>query len=300
MSNILIAGGTGLIGKQLSRMLREKGHQISLLSRKGNPDAEFPTYEWNIMKGKIDIEALDNVDYIINLAGAGVADEKWTKQRKKLLIDSRTHGAATIAKYIVEGEVTPKAYISASANGFYGNRGNETMHESSGRGEGFLADCTVAWEGAIENLSKTGVRTVGLRIGIVLTPQGGALEKILMPFKFGTGNWFGKGNQYYSWIHIDDVCSMFIHALENESMNGFYNATSPNPVTNKELVYAIKEAKGKNYLMMPAPPFALRLAMGEMADIVLHGNRVSPKKIMDAGFQFKHPDIVPALKDLLK
>ncbi len=297
MANILIAGGTGLIGKVLSRKLKDKGHDVSLLSRRANPDAEFPTYKWNLHTGEIDLDALKNVDHIINLAGAGIADQRWTNKRKKALIDSRIHGVTAFAKYIVEGELQPKSYISASAIGFYGHRENEILTEDSPRGEGFLSDCTVAWENALEKLSKTGTPVAALRIGIVLTVKGGALEKMLLPFKFGTGNWFGNGQQIYSWIHVDDLCDMFVHVLEN-NLTGTYNAVAPNPVSNKAMAYAIKEAKDKPFIMLPVPQFTLRLALGEMADVVLHGNHVSAKKIMDSGFSFSFPDIVPALKDL--
>lgn len=298
MEKILIAGGTGLIGKHLSRKLRTKGYEVCHLSRNASDDAEFRTFKWNLAKGFIEPEALENVDYVINLAGAGVADKRWTDARKKLLINSRVNGAAAFARYIVEGELKPKAYLSASAIGFYGDRGEELLTETSRRGEGFLADCTVAWENAIEKLGKTGVRTVGLRIGIVLSSKGGALEKMMIPFKMGMGNWFGKGEQIYSWVHMDDICNMFMHALEQEEMEGFYNAVAPNPVTNKEMIYTIAEAKDQSFLMMPVPSFMMRITMGEMADIVLNGSNVSSRKIEETGYDFEYRKLLPALKDL--
>ncbi len=299
MGRILIAGGTGLIGQHLSSLLQEKGFEVIHLSRKSQPNARFKTYEWDLTQGYIEAEALENIDYVINLAGAGVADKRWTERRKETLIKSRIHGASIFAKYIIEGEFSPKAYISASAIGLYGNNGNEILNEENKKGNGFLAECTFEWEKAIRLLAKTNVRTVGLRIGIVLSPKGGALEKMLMPFKFGIGNWFGNGEQIYSWIHMNDVCKMFILAIEKQEMSGFYNAVAPNPISNKTLAHAIKKARGKACLMLPVPAIFLRIPLGEMADVVLNGSHVSSAKIEEAGFEFEFPEIDGALDDLL-
>ncbi len=297
---ILIAGGTGLIGKRLSELLIKKGYEVLLLSRTPQSNATISTYQWNLFQGTIDEEALHQVDYIINLAGANVADQRWSQRRKKILIDSRVYGAATFAKYIEEGLLQPKAYISASAIGIYGNTGEQMVTENASKGEGFLADCTEAWESAFSKIAKVNIRTVGLRIGIVFSSSGGALEKMLLPFKFRIANWFGNGKQYYSWIHIEDVCQMFIWALENENTNGFYNAVAPEAISNKELIQEIKKIKNKKYLSFPIPAFLLRLFLGQMADIILHGSKVSPQKIIQEGFQFQFSDLNKALKNLIQ
>ena len=173
------------------------------------------------------------------------------------------------------------------------------MTEEAEAGSGFLSESTVAWESAIQEVAQTGVRTVGIRIGIVMSTQGGALEKMLIPFRLYAGTYFGNGQQWYSWVHIDDVCRLFIHAMENESMNGFYNGAAPNPVRNKALVEAIKKAMDSPAVIVPAPAFAMRLGMGEMADAVLDSTKVSAEKTKSTGFDFQFPDIDKALGDLL-
>ena len=301
MSNILIAGGTGLVGIRLSQMLKEKGHEVFHLSRRENLQAEFPAYKWDLDKKYIDEKALEKADYIINLAGAGVADARWTAARKKLIISSRVDSALLLKSFIENKKTPARAYLSASAIGFYGNRGNQLLKESDPPGqEGFLPESVIAWEKAIEEVAATGIRTVIFRIGIVLSTKGGALEKMLLPFKFFNGTYFGDGSMYYSWIHIDDMARMFVEAIENESLSGHYNGVAPHPATNKEIILACKKALGKPAILMPAPAIALRTAMGEMADMILDSAKVSSEKIEQAGFQFQFPEILPAIKDLLK
>jgi uncharacterized protein len=298
MKNILIAGGTGLVGLHLSRLLKSKGYNVSHLSRQQNKNAEFPAFKWDIEKESIDESAFLSSDYIINLAGSGIADKRWTDERKKDIIQSRTKSTLLLKKYLSNTSHSIKAYISASAIGYYGERGDELVTEESPQGQGFLAESTFAWENAIEEVRKTGIRTVGLRIGIVLSTEGGALEKMLIPFSLRTGIYFGNGEQWYSWIHIDDICNMFVWAIETETAKGYYNAVSPNPLSNYVLTQAISEAKGGGYLLAPAPSFGLRLAMGEMADVVLNSTKVSSWKIVNEGFKFQYPEAVMALKDL--
>ena len=299
MKRILIAGGTGLIGQRLSILLRQRGYEVIHLSRKENKTAAFPTYAWQPEKGTIDLNALDKTDAIINLAGAGIADKRWSKDRKREIIESRTEGNSLINTYLRTTKNNIQTYLSASAIGFYADRGNELMTETAPVGTGFLAESTLAWEKAIDNIAHTNVRTVVLRIGIVLTPQGGALEKMLIPFKFRTALYFGNGQQWVSWIHIDDLCNLFIWALENPDIHGTFNAVSPHPLSNFDLTAAISTAKGGHYLTVPAPSFALRLAMGEMADMILGSTKVSSQKVENHGFKFEFSDIHAALKNLL-
>lgn len=299
MKKILIAGGTGLIGTRLSEKLRERGYEVRHLSRTRNVSADFPAYKWNVGTGFIEDDALVGNPAVINLAGASIIDKKWTDKRKKMLIQSRVDSAAVFARYIIEGDFLPPSYISASAIGFYGHRPHDgLLKENAGRGEGFLADCTVAWEKAISQLAKLDIRTVGLRLGVVLTTKGGALAKMMTPYRWGVGNWFGEG--YYSWIHIDDVCDMFIHALEHSEMSGFYNAVSPHSCTRKEMAYAIQKAKGKNNMMVNVPPSIIRGLLGERSAVMLESARVSAEKIEQTGFSFSFPKIVGAMENILR
>jgi len=299
MSTIVIAGGTGLLGNRLSVLLKERGHEVLHLSRHADPKAAFQTLTWDPAKGVIDESAIARADAVINLAGAGIADARWTTARKQLIIDSRVQSAYTLLKalkHVGKAEV----YLSAAAVGYYGDSGDQLVDETAPPGKGFLPESCVAWEKAIQGVAASGLRTVGFRIGIVLSAQGGALEKMLLPLKFGVNTYFGNGSQWYSWIHIDDVCGLFMSAIENKAMKGIYNAVAPNPVTNHQFATTLGKAWGGPSLLLPAPTFALRLAMGEMADVVLTGQRVSAKKALATGFAFQFPELEVALTDVLK
>ena len=300
MKNILIAGGTGLIGLRLSRLLRGIGYNVTHLSRRADYNAEFPSFAWQPEKGFVDKNAFADVDVVINLSGAGIVDKRWTAERKRLLIESRTLGNRLIAKFLKTEKHKVTAYISASAIGFYADRGADLMTENDIAGEGFLAECSMAWEKAIGEVQQTGVRTVVLRIGIVLDTEGGALPEMLKPFLFRLGTYFGDGQQYVSWIHANDLCRMFAFAVGNDEMSGTFNAVAPQPETNYEFTKAIAKAKGSGYLLLPAPSFALRLALGEMASTILGSTNVSSQKIEKQGFKFVFRDADSALSDLLK
>lgn len=299
MQTVLITGGTGLVGSRLSRTLKQKGYNVIHLSRKENLDSTFPAYKWDIDKGEIDNRALEQADYIVHLAGAGVADKPWTKKRKQIIIDSRVKTGALLQQKLKEVGKRPKAVICASASGFYGDRGGQLLDESASKGKGFLAEVVEKWEAANDGFSEVSDRIAQLRIGIVLSTKGGALEKMLPTYKARIGTYFGSGEQYYSWIHIDDLCEMFAFAIKNEEVEGTYNAVAPNPVTNKRLAEAIGEGMGKSAVLMPAPAFAMRLAMGEMSSIVLEGVRLCSNKIENAGFDFTFVNVSSALRDLI-
>lgn len=299
MAKILIAGGTGLVGERLSLLLAEKGHQIALLSRQKNKKLDFPIYQWDLDKGFIEEAAFQETDFIINLAGAGIADRPWTKARKQLIIDSRVKGAQLFRNYFDQLNYRPKAYLSSAAIGWYGDTKEVLVDEDTSAGKGFLAESCIEWEKAIQEITETGIRTIVFRIGIVLSMRGGALPKMKLPLLAFNGSYFGNGKQWYSWIHIDDMCQMFIWALENQTIRGTFNGVAPNPARNYELIKHLGKALGRPFIMTPVPAFALRLGMGEMADVVLNSTKVSAKKIMEAGFEFRHPELKGALKDLV-
>ncbi len=298
MTTILIAGGSGLIGKRLTLLLKQRGYEVNWLSRSPEKEIEIKTFGWDPAKATIDPAALQKADYIINLAGSGIADKRWTEARKKDIIDSRVQSGDLFLKSFSENRGTVKAYISASAIGFYGDRGNDLMTEISAPGTGFLSIRTIEWEKPPLKIAATGLRTVRIRIGIVLAAKGGALPQLKFPFNFRTGVYFSDGQAWYSWIHIDDLCHIFIKAIEDDQMNGVYDAVSPEPVTGKEMIKNIGKALGGFYLYLSMPSFLLRLFMGEMADVVLNSTKVSAQKIRDAGFAFQFPNVLDALKNI--
>jgi len=299
MTNVLIGGGTGLVGMRLSELLKAKGYQVFHLSRRANLNAPFPAYQWDVVNKTIDEEAIKKADYIINLAGAGIADKLWSASRKQLIIDSRVDSTLLIKEAIEKYNPNVKAFLSASAIGYYGNRGDQELDEQAAvGGNEFLVESVVAWEKAIQEVAKTNVRTAWIRIGLVLSTQGGALPKIVMPAKANVGGYFGSGKQWYAWIHLDDVCQMFIHLLENENLDGVFNGASPYPETNKSFTQKVGKALGKNLLLIPAPAFALRTALGEMSTTVLNSTKVLPKRMEAEGFRFQFPTLIPALEDL--
>lgn len=296
---VLITGGTGLVGNRLSQLLTEKGYKVIHLSRKRSLSATYPAFQWNIEKGEIDESALLQADYIITLAGAGIADKRWTRSRKRLIISSRVKGIQLLKKELLAKKITPKAIIGASAIGFYGDAGQAKLDETSSSGNDFLSESVRVWEGAYKNLEELNTRIPVIRIGIVLSTLGGALSKMLPTYKVGVGTYFGNGKQIYSWIHIDDICKMFIHAIENEAIEGIYNGVAPNPVSNKRMAIDIGKAMNKTTLPLPAPAFGLKMALGEMATVVLSSSNVSAQKITNTGFQFDYPELIPALQNIL-
>lgn len=313
MQNVLITGGSGLIGTRLSEILLEKGFSVSHLGRKkvteiqvrvGNPKAaksSIKMYHWDIEHGMIDEDALLQADYIIHLAGAGIADENWSDTRKKEIIDSRTKSIALITKALKTIPHKIKSFVSASGIGFYGaDTGDEPISEQHTAGVDFVADCCIQWEAAANEIQNLGIRTVKLRTGIVLSEKGGALPKLTKPVRWGVGAALGTGKQWQSWIHLDDLCELYIKALTDERMTGFYNAVAPNPVTNHELTKLSAEVLKCPFWMPNIPAFALKIVFGEMAVIVLGGNYILNKRIAsETDFQYQFPKVRQALEDLL-
>ena len=292
---ILIAGGSGLVGSRLTDLLVADGHEVRWLSRSAMA-GKVPTFQWDTASGHIDEKAFSDVNVIINLAGAGIADKRWTDKRKNLLIDSRTKTAALLDQYIQNLSPKLDIYINASAIGYYGDQGSNIMIEESGPGEGFLSQCCIAWEEAAHQVKGDFPKAI-VRIGIVLSTKGGALEKMLIPLKLRTNTYFGDGNQYMSWIHIDDQCGIFQHLIAHPT-SGTFNAAASTPETNKTFVKKVAQGMDIGAILLPAPKFGLRIAMGEMADVVLESTRVSNQKIKDYGYTFKFDKVDEAVADL--
>ena len=297
--SILITGASGLIGARLTTMLLQKGHQVFQLGRTERMGS-VKTFRWDIDKGLLDDGTLKSVDTIINLAGAGIADKRWTKNRKQEVLKSRTDSVKLLATKLntIENNVT--TFLAASAIGYYGaDEPDRVFKESDPPGNDFLADVTRQWEAEADKISSSRVRVVKVRIGIVLSEEGGALKEMAKPVKWFVGASLGTGTQPVSWIHIDDLCRIFIRAVEDNQMKGTFNAVAPSPTTNSELTKLIAKLLKKPLILPAVPAFALKLMLGEMAEMVLKGNKVSSEKIQSTGFEFKFPTLESALEDLL-
>lgn len=295
---VLITGGSGLIGRRLTELLLEKGYRVIHLGRSLRSTGSVKCYQWNISKGTIDDAALKEADYIINLAGAGVADKAWTMNRKKEIMDSRIKSTEMIFEKLQSSAHTVKAFISASAIGIYGNTGAQLIAEDAPLANTFLGVTCQLWEKAVDSISSLGVRTVKIRTGDVLSKEGGALPVFAFPVKLFLGSPLGNGEQYMSWIHLDDLCGIYMKALEDNSMEGAYNAVAPHPVKNKDMIKALAGTLHRPMFMPAVPAFLLRMILGERAGLVLDSTKVSSKKIMDAGYLFKYPIIDEALASI--
>jgi len=308
MATILITGGTGLVGRALSSALLEKKHNVIILTRSTKQMAISPQpkngiqwVQWNVEAQTIDKDAVAKADYIIHLAGAGVADKRWTKKRKQEIVDSRVKSGALLVTALSEIENNVKAVITASAIGWYGADpvipNPIPFLEDAPADTAFLGDTCRQWEQSIEPVTQLKKRVVKLRIGIVLSKDGGALKEFIKPLQFGVAAILGNGKQMISWIHIDDLVNMFMAAIENENMNGVYNAVAPKPVSNKELTLELAISRKKFFIPFYVPSFILKLLLGEMSIEILKSATVSSTKIQQAGFNFKFPDIKSALKN---
>ena len=300
IKKVLITGGTGLIGKKITNLLFEKDYQVAHVSRSEKPGKNPETFVWNLDENYLDPAALNGVDAIIHLAGAGVADKKWSASYKQVILESRTKSTRLLRETLEKSNHQVKVFVSASAIGIYPNdQGDKVFYEDGLYATDFLAGVTRAWEQEVDKIAALGIRTVKFRIGIVLSDSGGALVKMAQPVKYGLGAPLGSGEQFMSWIHELDLSRMFIFPLENENLKGVYNAVSPNPETNGAVTKAIAKSLNKPYFMPKIPGFLINLVMGEMSGLVLGGINVSSEKIQKAGFKFKFAELSPALDDLL-
>jgi len=289
----LVTGSTGLVGRALCAHLEERGDEVLRLVRRA--PASDGEVQWDPTEGTCDAAAFD-VDAIIHLAGEGIASRRWSKGQMLKIRESRVAGTRLISEGAVRITRRPQVLVSASAIGFYGDRGDEVLNEDAPRGAGFLADVCADWELATDQAVRAGLRVVNPRIGMVLAKGGGALEKMLLPFRLGLGGRIGSGQQWMSWIHVDDLVRVLCKAVDDESMSGAVNAVSPEPVTNSDFTRALGRALRRPTLF-PLPAFAARLVMGKMADdLLLASARVAPAERLKREFVFQHPEISGGLK----
>lgn len=309
---VLITGGTGTIGRRLTQLLQQEGYQVAYLTRSSKPTASaevrlsdrpnVTVYQWDVKRGHLDPRAIQTADHIIHLAGAGIADERWTDARKDEILTSRTQSTELLAQALSTNSHHVKSFVASSAIGYYGgDTGDRPLTETNEGGSDFLAQVTRAWERAEDQVATLGIRTVKLRTGVVLTMAGGALPKLAQPVRLGAGAPIGSGQQYISWIHLDDLCRIYIQALTDPSWQGVYNAVAPTPVTNETLTRAIAKVLHRPMLLPNIPAFTIKLLYGELAITVTGGNYVLNKRIAEeTSFQYQFGDLDYALKDLLR
>jgi uncharacterized protein (TIGR01777 family) len=292
---VLITGGTGLIGTRLAEMLIDAGYEVALLSR--HPGASrYRGFRWDPQAGMIDEAAISYADYIINLAGSSVSDGKWTNERKQEILSSRLAGTQLVARELAKGHHHVQAFISASAIGIYGDQDDRLVNEETPPAPNdFLAEVCQQWEAAAQSVAEGNIRTAIFRIGIVLSPEGGALVPLARIVKMMAGAALGSGRQYMSWIHLDDLCRLLIDALEEPKWEGTFNAVSPHPVTNQTFTKTLAEVLHRPLVLPKVPEFGLKLVMGEMSEIVLSSQRVSADKVLGQGFKFEYPELRTAL-----
>ncbi len=293
---IVITGASGLVGSALVPKLKAEGAEATRLVRSAPASGEI---EWHPDRGSIDAPALEGFDAVINLAGDGIANGRWTEEKKRRILDSRVDGTRLLSETMANLSRKPATFVNASAIGFYGSRGDELVDEESGPGEGFLSGVCRQWESATAAAEHAGIRVVKLRFGVILTKDGGIMGSMLRPFKLGLGGKVGSGQQVISWVAIDDVVAAINFILQNESLRGPINVVAPQPVTNEEFTKTLGRVLSRpTFMTMPA--FAARLAFGEMADeMMLSSTRVAGKVLNDAGFKFQYPELEGAVRAML-
>jgi len=293
---VAISGASGLIGTALRSSLTSDGHELIALTRRAS-FSPLETITWDLDQGRFDASGLEGVDAVVHLAGEPVA-KRWNQERKNAIRQSRVRGTKLLVEGLKSLKNPPKLLVSASAVGFYGDGGDTALDESAPPGEGFLSDVCHEWEKATMEALGLGIRAVCMRTGIVLSTQGGALGQMLPPFKLGLGGPLGSGKQWMPWIHIDDIVGAFRYVMANDDLVGAVNGTSPNPATNADFTKALGRALHRP-AVLPVPAFGLELLFGEMAQILLEGQRALPKKLLFTGYEFKYPDLSGALEDVI-
>jgi uncharacterized protein len=303
METVIITGGTGLIGTALTSLLTSKGYRVIILSRRKHAPRDNVSYAlWDLKTSYIDPEAIQRADHIIHLAGAGVADKRWTKKRKKEIADSRVNSSRLIVKALSEIDNKVRTVVSASAMGWYGSdktNGRPFIETDPPSGD-FLGTTCKLWEESMQPVTRLGKRLVYVRTGIVFSNKGGAFKEFLKPFMAGVAAILGSGKQVISWIHIDDLCRTYLSAIENQELNGPYNASAPEVISNKQLMLKIAKARRRPYIAVHIPEFALKIALGEMSIEVLKSATMDDGRIRKTGFNFIFPTVDAALNDLIR
>ena len=295
MEKVLITGGSGLIGRRLSFLLKSRGYEVRILSRSNNPKNNYKTFVWNVSEQYINDSAFEGLTHIIHLAGAGIADKRWSEKRKKEIIASRVASTNLLYNTVKRLKTPLNSFISASATGYYGAVTSETIFEEKDKpAKDFLGKVCSLWEDSIFQFNEIKIRTVALRTGIVLSKDGGALKKMKTPIITSLGN----GKQYMPWIHIDDLCELYLKAIEDEQFKGAFNAVSSEHISNLSFSKKISKIFNHPFLAIGAPSFILQIVFGEMSTIILNGSRISANKIKQAGFKFKFENLEKALKNL--
>lgn len=299
---ILISGSTGLVGSALVPALQSSGHEAIRLVRSTSSATQSPmeSVTWDPMSGQLAPSRLEGLDAAVHLAGESIAAKRWTPAQKTKILESRVKGTRLLAETLAKLTPPPRELICASAIGFYGDRADQRLNEDSPPGTGFLADTCLEWEAAAKPAVERGIRVVHLRTGLVLASQGGALAKMLTPFRLGIAGIIGSGQQYMSWISLDDLVAIIAYALSNETLRGPVNAVAPKPVTNYEFTKTLGRVLGRPTLF-PMPAFAARLAFGEMAEgLLLASARVEPKRLLESGFGFRFPELEAAIRHAVR
>jgi uncharacterized protein (TIGR01777 family) len=295
---VLISGASGLVGRELTAFLERRGDSVLKLVRSRDRTDKNNVY-WDPEVGLLDGAGFEGVDAVVHLAGENIAEGKWTDEKKARIRDSRVKGTTLLSNRISSLKVKPRVLVSASAIGIYGNRGSEVLTENSSPGDDFLSGVCRDWESSTNAAKEAGIRVVNARIGIVLSKAGGALGKLLVPFKMGVGGKVGDGKQYMSWIAIADLISAIAFAIESDFLNGPVNLVAPNSVTNEAFTNTLGEVLSRPTIL-PAPAFAMRMLFGEMADaLLLSSARVVPEKLISSGYKFQYPELKSALKNVL-
>lgn len=303
MKTVLVTGGSGMVGRRLTDLLLEKGYKVIWLSRERHVRAEVPRFKWDYRRGEIEEEAVEQADVIIHLAGANLADGPWTRVRKQRIVESRVQTARLLVESVRKRSNKPLVFITASAVGYYGQAtGERVMTEvDHATTNDFQSRTCRKWEAeAFRFREELGVRTVALRTAPVLSKDSELLKKMMIPTRFGLGTALGTGKQYLSWIHLDDLCALYIRAIEDETMDGVYNAVAPEFVTNRNFMKTLAHVMRRPFFLPSLPPFLLRMVMGELADMVLYGSAISSRKVMDTGFSFTYDTLEGALQESLE
>ena len=298
MKKVLIAGGTGFIGTRVSRKLDQEGFDVYHLSRSPSKEDEFPAYKWDIQQDYLEPDALQDTEYLINVAGANLAGGRWTSSQKKKLRQSRIDANNLLFERLKDKNHSVKSFISSSAVGFYGDQGDTVLTESSPRGKGFLPTLCQEWEDAAKQVTTLGIRTTIIRFGIVLDKKEGAFPLMTKSMMVGVAFYMGHGKQYLSWIHIDDLVDIITTALTDETMEGIYNGVAPDPRQHMDFMDKARDYHPGGQLLMPVPEWTLRIALGEAADAVMDSAKVVPARLAERGFTFSYPTLDQALQKI--